>query len=319
MKFPIPLYDYALIEDTIKKIDFVPRQVIIEGMIAQVTLTDNLSLGFSWSLKTDLNITNIKPFNNDVNLSGILTQNPTGLQVDPTKLSGTGFTFIGTDSSGIVRAAITALAKEAKAKVLATPHILVSDNREARIQVGQQIPLATSETSISGTTDIQRTYQYRDIGIILKVKPQVNESGLISLEIAQEISSLGDSISFGDGSTQPSLNKTEATTTLVAQDGQTIIIGGLIREDVTKSKEGLPFLSKIPLLGYLFGSSSNLTTRVELILLLTPHVVQTRDEAKEVTSDYVERYKKISKDKRIDKYIQGLKQEDKDKDTEKKE
>ncbi len=312
-------YDYALIEDTIKKIDFVPRQVIIEGMIAQVTLTDNLSLGFSWSLKTDLNITNIKPFNNDVNLSGILTQNPTGLQVDPTKLSGTGFTFIGTDSSGIVRAAITALAKEAKAKVLATPHILVSDNREARIQVGQQIPLATSETSISGTTDIQRTYQYRDIGIILKVKPQVNESGLISLEIAQEISSLGDSISFGDGSTQPSLNKTEATTTLVAQDGQTIIIGGLIREDVTKSKEGLPFLSKIPLLGYLFGSSSNLTTRVELILLLTPHVVQTRDEAKEVTSDYVERYKKISKDKRIDKYIQGLKQEDKDKDTEKKE
>ncbi|NWF75908.1 MAG: hypothetical protein HXY53_04945 [Nitrospirae bacterium] len=309
--------DYVLIEETIKKIDFVPRQVVIEGLIAQVTLTDNLSLGFSWSLKTDLNITNIKPFNNDVNLSGIVTQNPTGLDVDPANLSGTGFTFVGTDPSGIVRAAITALAKEARAKVLAAPHILVSDNREARIQVGQQVPLATSETSITGTTDIQRTYQYRDIGIILKVKPQVNESGLISLELTQEISSLGDSISFGEGSTQPSLNKTETTTTLVAQDGQTIIIGGLIREDVTKSKEGIPFLSKIPILGYLFGSSSNLTTRVELILLLTPRVVQTKQEAVDVTSDFIERYKKISKDKKIDKYMQDVKQEE-EKDKEKK-
>lgn len=309
--------DYALIEETIKKIDFVPRQVVIEGLIAQVTLTDNLSLGFSWSLKTDLNITNIKPFNNDINLSGTVTQNPTGLNVDPTNLSGTGFTFVGTDPSGIVRAAITALAKEARAKVLAAPHILVSDNREARIQVGQQVPLATSETSITGTTDIQRTYQYRDIGIILKVKPQVNESGLISLELSQEISSLGDSISFGGGSTQPSLNKTETTTTLVAQDGQTIIIGGLIREDVTKSKEGIPFLSKIPILGYLFGSSSNLTTRVELILLLTPRVVQTKQEAVDVTSDFIERYKKISNDKKLDKYMQGVKQEE-DRDKEKK-
>lgn len=295
--------DYALIEETIKKIDFVPRQVVIEGLVAQVTLTDNLSMGVAWSLKTDVNITNIKPFNNNIDLSGIVTQNPSSLKVDPTSLSSTGFTFVGTDPSGIVRAYITALAKDSRAKVLAAPHILVSDNREARIQVGQQIPLVTSETNVTGTTSIQRTIQYRDIGIILKVKPQVNESGLISLELSQEISSLGDAISIGEGTTQPTLNKTETTTNLVARDGQTIIIGGLIREDLTKSREGIPFLSKIPLLGWLFGTTSRVNSRVELILLLTPHVIKTTEEAEQVTSGYIEKYKDSTKDKKIDKYI----------------
>lgn len=295
--------DYAIIEETIKKIDFVPRQVVIEGLVAQVTLTDNLSMGVAWSLKTDVNITNIKPFNNNIDLSGIVTQNPSLLNVDPTSLSSTGFTFVGTDPSGIVRAYITALAKDSRAKVLAAPHILVSDNREARIQVGQQVPLVTSETNVTGTTNIQRTIQYRDIGIILKVKPQVNESGLISLELSQEISSLGDAISLGDGTTQPTLNKTETTTNLVARDGQTIIIGGLIREDITKSREGIPFLSKIPILGWLFGTTSKVNSRVELILLLTPHVIKTTEEASQVTSGYIEKYKDSSKDKKIDKYI----------------
>ncbi|MEW6571374.1 MAG: secretin N-terminal domain-containing protein [Nitrospirota bacterium] len=307
--------DYAIIEETIKKIDFVPRQVVIEGLVAQVTLTDNLSLGVAWSLKTDINITNIKPFNRNVNLEGIITQSPSSLNVDPTNLSGTGFTFVGTDPSGIVRAYITALARESKAKVLAAPHILVSDNREARIQVGQQVPLVTSETNITGTTNIQRTIQYRDIGIILKVKPQVNESGLISLELSQEISSLGDAISLGDGTSQPTLNKTETTTNLVARDGQTIIIGGLIREDTTKSREGIPFLSKIPILGYLFGSTSDIDSRVELILLLTPHVIIAPEEAKQVTSDYVDRYKGATKDKKIDKFIEDSNENNKNKDN----
>ncbi len=306
--------DYAIIEETIKKIDFVPRQVVIEGLVAQVTLTDNLSMGVAWSLKTDVNITNIKPFNNDVTLSGTITQNPSSLNVDPTSLSSTGFTFVGTDPSGIVRAYITALAKDSRAKVLAAPHILVSDNREARIQVGQQVPLVTSETNVTGTTNIQRTIQYRDIGIILKVKPQVNESGLISLELSQEISSLGDAISLGDGTTQPTLNKTETTTNLVARDGQTIIIGGLIREDITKSREGIPFLSKIPILGWLFGTTSKIDSRVELILLLTPHVIKTTEEAGQVTSGFIEKYKESSKDKKIDKYIKinDIKEQDQD-------
>jgi general secretion pathway protein D len=101
---------------------------------------------------------------------------------------------------------------------------------------------------------------------------------------------VGDSVLIG-GQEFASINKTEAVTNLVAQDGETIIIGGLIREDVTKSKDGIPFLSKIPLLGYLFSSQTDNTTRTELLILITPHVVRNQQEAVDVTTDYIDKYK----------------------------
>jgi len=286
--------DYRLIAETIQMIDILPRQVVIEGLIAQITLNDNLSFGLSWSLKTDVNFS-LKPFTRDFDLSGEAGQNAPA--PDATGLSSRGFSFVATDAAGIVRARLEALASESRAKVLAAPHILVSDNREARIQVGQQVPLVTSETNVTGTTNIQRTIQYRDIGIILKVKPQVNDSGLISLEISQEVSSLAAvPVDLGDGTTSPTLNKTEATTSLVAQDGQTIIIGGLIRNDTTDGKTGIPFLSKIPYLGWLFGSTTKVDQRTELVILLTPRVIRTQTEASDVTSDYINKYKGIGGD-----------------------
>ena len=284
--------DYELIEETIKKIDTLPRQVVIEGLIALVTLTDNLTMGLAWSLKTDLNFS-LHPFNNDFNLSGSMGSNAP--PPDATGLSSSGFSFVATDASGIVRARLEALATESRAKVLAAPHILVTDNREARIQVGQQVPLVTSSTNVTGTTDIQRTVQYKDIGIILKVKPQVNDSGLVSMEITQEVSSLGAPVTIGSDEA-PTLNKTEASTNLVAQNGQTIIIGGLIRDDITKGKSGIPFLSKIPLIGWLFGNWSDLDSRTELVILLTPRVIRTQDDAAGVTNDYVNKFKGMDKD-----------------------
>lgn len=310
--------DYSFIEETVKRLDIMPRQVVIEGLIARVDLTDNLSFGLSWSLKTDVNIKGIRPFNNTIDLDGVIGINPGGL--DTKKLPAKGFTFVGTDSKNTVRAVITALAEESKAKVLAAPHILVSDNREARIQVGRQVPIATSTTStITSTTStetstsipVTSTIQYKDIGIILKVKPQVNDSGLISLEITQEISSLGETVKVG-GQDETSINKTEATTSLVAQDGDTIIIGGLIQEDISKSKDGIPFLSKIPLIGNLFGNTTDKNTRTELIILLTPHVIKTLQEAVDVTTGYVDRYEKSAKDKEINKFIQERSQQGKD-------
>jgi type II secretory pathway component GspD/PulD (secretin) len=285
--------DYEMIEETIRKIDTQPRQVMIEGLIAQVTLTDNLTMGLAWSLKTDVSFS-LKPFTNDVDLEGNIGSNAPA--PDATGLSDSGFSFVATDPSGIVRARLEALATESKAKVLAAPHVLVSDNREARIQVGQQVPLVTSSTNVTGTTDIQRTIQYKDIGIILKVKPQVNDSGLVALDITQEVSSLGAPVSLGDGTEQPTLNKTEATTNLVAQDGQTIIIGGLIRDDKTKGKAGIPFLSRIPFIGWLFGDWSDLDNRTELVILITPRVIRTQAEAGSVTNDYINKYRGMSDD-----------------------
>src|SRR5208282_2136890 len=152
-----------------------------------------------------------------------------------------GFTFVGTDPSGNVRAVLTALQDKSRAKVVAAPHIIVSDNHEARIQIGQQIPLATStssepiaSTTTTGTTTpttttaipvvSTSTIQYKDIGIILKVKPQINDSGLISLELEQQISSIGSAVTVG-GLGEVSINMTDVTSNLVARDNETIIIG----------------------------------------------------------------------------------------------
>ena len=306
--------DYEFIKETILKIDIMPRQVVIEGLIARVDLTDNLSFGLSWSLNTDVNIKGLRPFTENINLNSTVGINPGGL--DTTKLPLKGFTFVGTDPKGVVRAVLTALAEESKAKVLAAPHILVSDNREARIQVGRQVPIATSTstTPLTGGTEATNystsTIQYKDIGIILKVKPQINDSGLVSLEITQEISSLGETVKVG-GLDEISINKTEATTNLIAQDGDTIIIGGLIQEDVSKSKDGIPFLSKIPIIGNLFGNTTDKNTRTELIILLTPHVMKNQQEAGDVTSDYVDRYKGSTKDKDINKFLKERSQKEK--------
>ncbi len=314
--------DYAFIYETIQKIDIMPRQVMLEGLIVQVTLTDNLSFGLSYSMNTNLKITGLKPFKNPIDLNSNAS-NAGNLGVNTTtfsKIPTDGFTFVGYDPTGNIRAVLNALEDRSKAKVVAAPHLLVADNREARIQVGQQIPLATSTSSqpVAATTTTTTaipvvatsTIQYKDIGIILKVKPQVNDSGLISLELTQEISAVGDAVVVG-GLDEVSINKTEVTSNLVARDGETIIIGGLIREDTSHGSSGVPFLSKIPLLGWLFGNSSDKVTRNELIILLTPHVLRNQQEAKDVTSGYLDRYKSSTKDKELDKFInsEGRKQE----------
>jgi len=279
--------DYAAIVKTIEKLDIVPRQVVIEGMIASVSLTDNLDLGISGLISGKL-----------FGLRSTVALNPDALSVDPTKMSQPGLNYVGTDSAGVVKAYITALATDSKAKVLAAPHILVSDNREAKIQVGQQVPLMTSETYGTAGVSPQRNYQYKDIGIILKVKPRINEGGLVSLEISQEISTY-EKISLS-GTDQLLLNKTEASTNLVVQDNQTIIIGGLIREDTTKSKTGIPFLSKIPFLGWLFGDTKDDKQRQELIILLTPHVLKNQTEARDLTGEYIDNMS-VSSEGRIKK------------------
>jgi general secretion pathway protein D len=264
--------DYRIIKDTIIKLDIVPRQVLIEGTIAQVQLTDKMSLGIAWAIKNSN--------------TGSYSLNAGALQFDPTTFNSPGLSLVGVDKGGSVVAFINALATESKAKLLATPHIMVSDNREARIQVGQQVPIATSETFGSTTVAPQRTIQYKDIGIILKVKPQINDSGLVAMQISQEVSTFSTELLF-DNSTEIIVNKTEVATNLVVNDGETIIIGGLIRQDDTKAKQGIPFLNRIPVLGYLFGNTSTDKERTELVILLTPRVIKTKQEAAAVTDRYV--------------------------------
>jgi len=273
--------DYEFIKTAIQRIDVIPRQVLLEGVVAEVTLKDELKLGISWALQ----------FNPD-GMNGVLSavQGTVGFNVPgatPTTTTGSGtFTFAG-NVGGDFRTVIDMLATDSRAKLLAVPHVLVSDNKEARIQVGDQVPVVSSETFGSGTIAPQRTIQYKDIGIILKVKPRINEGGLVTLDLTQEVSSY-ETIKLFDNEDYIILHKTETTTSLVVQDGNTIIIGGLIRDDVARSRSGIPLLSKIPVLGWLFGNTADTEQRTELIILLTPRVIRNHADANNVTSDYVD-------------------------------
>jgi general secretion pathway protein D len=303
--------DYEVIKEAVKKLDIIPRQVVIEGLIAEVSLTDDLSLGVSWALQYNPSV--FKGFvGKTVGSMGFNVidskGNPlvTPQTTPPTAFGKSGnFSVLATVNNNFT-AAINMLAAQSKAKLLAAPRILVQDNKEARIQVGQQIPIPTSATSTptgvvgTGTTTAGNTttttIQYKDIGIILKVKPRINEGGLVSMELSQEISSFSTQNIAGITDSVV-VNKTEATTNLVVQDGQTIMIGGLIREDVSDGKAGIPLLSKIPVLGYLFGQTDKTNHRNELIILLTPHVITNQAEAQAVTSSYVDTITETGKGK----------------------
>lgn len=297
--------DYDIIKQTISELDIVPRQVLIEGTIASIQLTDKMSLGLAWSIKTDLSALGLEKLN--------ISFNPKTLVVNPLAPTASGLNVIGVDSSDMVRVVINALASLSKAKLMAAPHIMVSDNNEARIQVGQQVPIVTSETYNSTTTTAPvRTIQYKDIGIILKVKPQINDSGLINLQIAQEVSNYSTIKLYSDEE-QIILNKTEATTNLVVKNGHTIVIGGLIREDDSKAREGIPWLSKIPILGYLFGNTTKEKTRSELVILLTPYIIKDQQDAAAVTNRYADKITDININKELKQNIHQEKNEQEEK------
>ena len=300
--------DYEVIKEAVKKVDIIPRQVVIEGVIAEVNLTDDLKLGISWALQFNPGylrgvlgaVSGTVGFNTPGATPATTTTTTSTGSTTTTPTTGSGsFTYFGTVGNGF-SAVIDMLASQSKAKLLAAPRILVQDNKEARIQVGQEVPIMTSSTSTpnslgTGNT-VTSTIQYKDIGIILKVKPRINEGGLVSMELSQEISSFGTQ-NIGGTADSVVVSKTEATTSLVVQDGQTIMIGGLIREDVSDARGGIPLLSRIPVLGYLFGNTDKTNHRNELIILLTPRVIRKEEDARAVTSDYVDTITETGKGK----------------------
>jgi general secretion pathway protein D len=273
--------DYPLIEDAIKKIDIVPRQVLIEVLVAEVTLSDKLKFGIEWFLKSHFSVDNTE-------LTGFTAAGSDQLSFDiENPLSSSGFTFAAVDSADVIRGLLQSLASESKVKVLASPHIMVSDNREAKIQVGKQVPVQTS-TSVTSGGETVTSIQYRDTGVVLTVKPQINEGGLVSLEVKQEVSSVDPEAGV---SGNPIISNRMAETNIVVQDGQTVVIGGLIQENKSIVREGIPLLKDIPILGLLFGYTSQEEERTELVVMITPHVARSIDESRIVTEEFKKKLK----------------------------
>ncbi len=287
--------DYLTITQTIKLVDVVPRQVVIEALVASVTLDDSLSLGIQWSLKKAFG----EGFKGFVGFGGdkFFAKDKDGNLTVPTDpLPTPGLSFFAAKGDE-VKVFIDALVTANKANILSSPHLIVSDNREARIQVGRQVPIATSVTTGTTTDDAQTAQiQYKDVGTILKVKPSINEGGLVSLEVTQEVSDASPTKDPVLGTTQFVIGKNEVSTNLVVQDGQTIVIGGLISEKIDFVRSGIPLLSNIPVLGYLFGHTTDTKNKQELIILLTPRVIKNQADARSITREYVEMLKGVHED-----------------------
>jgi general secretion pathway protein D len=258
---------YHMIEDALKHLDVVPLQVLIEATIAEVTLTDDLQFGLQWLLK---------PGKGTVELSG-------------SPIGAVGALFPGFNAIlGNTRAnvVLSALSNITTVNVISSPQVLVLDHNVATLQVGSQVPIPTAQVQSTITTGapVVNTIDYRDTGVILRVSPRVNSNGLITLDIAQEVSDVATT-TVPATLNAPTFNQRRIESTVTVQDGETIALGGLIKDNGSVSKTGVPFLSDIPILGALFRENDNSKTRTELLVLLSPKVVHDAQEARQVTDE----------------------------------
>lgn len=259
--------DYAVVEEALRKLDIPPYQVLIEAAITEVALTDDLRFGVQWNFQTG-----------DSNFA--LSQ---GTGANPTRiLPGFSYFFSGNDIS----ATLNALEERTNVKVVSAPKLVVLNNQTASLQVGDQVPIQTQSAQSVENPDapIVNAIEYRDTGVILKVTPRVNASGLVLLDIAQEVSDISSRSIQGISS--PIISTRRVSTSIAVQDGQVVTLGGLFRDSNSFGKNGLPILSRIPILGgLLFGNQKNVQNRTELIILIKPHVLRTADDARAVTEE----------------------------------
>ena len=263
--------EYSVIEGMLRKIDIIPLQVLIEATIAEVTLNDDLQYGTQFFLKT-----------------GHIAQT-LGAPNPPFQPLG-GLTFPSTFSGFILshapRYAIEALAAVTKVKVLSAPQVMVLDNEPARLQVGQQVPVLTGTATSTLTTGapVVNSVDYHATGVIMQVTPRVNSGGLVTLDIAQEVSDVAPQATNSVAGS-PTFDDQTFRTRVAIQDGQTVGMAGLIRDNLSEGNSGLPFLKDIPLLGTLLSSQNNTRARSELLVLITPHVVHDQRDARALTED----------------------------------
>jgi general secretion pathway protein D len=264
--------DYETIENALRQLDVVPRQVLVEVMLAEVTLTDNLSLGLEYF---------IHPRNNtsgQLNL-GALPPSPTGIVPFPAAGALQLINFSGNE----VRAVLNALGQDSKARVLASPQIMVLDNQKAQIKVGNRISVQTqTQTGVSTGTGVLNSFQYLETGVLLAVTPRINSGGMVTLDVNQEVS-VADPTSVTGANPNPTVNSRSAQTSVVVASGESIVLGGLIREDNNRSTSGIPLLSKIPVIGALFGTQGYQRNRTELVLIITPRIISDSTQAREAT------------------------------------
>jgi len=270
--------DYDVIESALKKLDVIRRQVLVEVLLAEVLLTDDLQFGIDWFIKSRNNTFGT------LNTMGALPPNGRVLgpnNVVPSFIPGMQLINLTGDE---VRAVLRTFGGEGRASILAAPQVMVLDNEKAEIKVGNRISVQTqAQTGISTGTGVLNSFQYLETGILLAVTPRINSGGLVTLEVNQEVS---EPTSTGTlANPNPDVATRNAKTSVIVASGESIVLGGLIRETRRRQSDGLPILSKIPLIGAAFGSQNYNRERTELLLVVTPKIVNDTLQARGVTEE----------------------------------
>jgi general secretion pathway protein D len=281
--------DYRLVETALRKLDIVPLQVLIEATILEVQLNDNLRYGVEWYFKYG---DSKAAFSRQGTRESPLAPPFGRLARDVVTASLPGFSYFF-QSSG-VNVVVNALNAVSDVNVVSSPQLFVLDNQTGTLQVGDQVPITTqsSVSTLNPDAPIVNSVEYRDTGVILSVTPRVNASGLVSLDVIQEVSDAVPTTTSDISS--PTIQQRRIESTVAVQSGETVALGGLIRDRRIDANQGVPYLSKIPVLGWLFGVSDEAASRTELLVLITPRVVSSADEARRITDDLRQRLRRIT-------------------------
>lgn len=261
---------YRIIEQALEQLDVVATQVIIEASIVEVSLTDELSYGLEWTFKNGLG--------SDYSGEGFLSS-IAGV-TEPASIVP-GFSYTVTNSIGDVSAVLNALAKDSLLNIISTPSVMVLDNHSAYIHVGQQVPIIDSQTeSLASSGDrVTQSISYRDTGVKLEVRPSVNAGGLVTMDVKQSVTDVGD-IDLATG--QRAFLERNIESRVAVRSSESVVLGGLIRENASSGSQGVPWLHSIPVVGALFGTDRETSNRTELLVIITPRALYNEEELREV-------------------------------------
>jgi general secretion pathway protein D len=291
--------DYQLLVEVIKKLDIPRRQVYVEAAVVEISLDRTKDLGVEFRSTANFTQNNETVFGgSSFGLINEAATNPFAISGLAIGIAEGTITFGGQTFLNL-GAFVHAIAQSSDINVLSTPHLLTTDNQEAEIVVASNIPFvtATSQTQVSTLTTIER----KDVGIILRFTPQVSEGDKVSLKIYEEISAIQATVTAGLNPTQvgPTTSKRTAKTTVVIDSKQTVIIGGLFRDDAEATEQKIPCLGDLPLIGKLFGRTQNTAQKTNLVVFLTPHIVRTAQDLKRIKEQVDEQYQRFRRDQEI--------------------
>lgn len=274
--------EYERIAATLKRLDVQRAQILIEASIVEVTLGDGLEYGLQWA------------FNGGVGGgrtgTGVLgATNDSGGLLGAAGSTSNSFTYTLRNAAGNISAVLTALANKSLVKVMSSPSLMVLDNHSAAIQVGSQQPVNTG-TTISGTSNYTTTnIQYKDTGVMLGVTPSVSAGDLVTLDIDQIVTDIGPDSASAATAGYPTFMQRQINSKVAVRSGETLVLGGLIKDSASSGKAGLPILSSIPVVGALFGRHKDTTERTELLVILTPRVLRSDEDARAVSRELRDR------------------------------